>query len=96
MKKLTWKHWNGTMGNGFGSSGISSETADKLEENMAWWLDFRCCGFDTRLELEALARSRRNMALLFMMMWLLRDEPDAPTEAEVGDVAVISFGGGKT
>jgi hypothetical protein len=36
------------------------------------------------------------MALLFMMMWLLRDEPDAPTEAEVGDVAVISFGGGKT
>ena len=55
------------MGNGLGSSGISSETAERLDENMAW-LDFCGCRFVTRLELEALARSRRNMALLFMMM----------------------------
>ena len=79
------------MGNGLGSSGISSETAERLDENMAW-LDFCGCRFVTRLEFVALARSRRNMALLFMMMWLLRPDPEAPTDAEVGDDAATSFG----
>lgn len=32
------------------------------------------------------------MALLFMMMWLFKDETGAPVEAtEVGEVAVINF-----
>ena len=74
-----------------GSRGISSETAERLDENIAW-LDFCGCRFETRFELEALARSSRNMALLFMMMWLLRPDPEVPTDAEVGDVAATSLG----
>jgi hypothetical protein len=38
----------------------------------------------TRFELEALARSSRNMALLFIMMWLLSE--DTPPDAQIGDV----------
>ena len=106
---VTWKHWKGTIGNGFGSSGISSDTAERFDVNMAWccWLFCRCCCccccelletlFGTRFEFEADARSSRNIALLFMMMWLFREETGAPTEAtDCGEDAETSLAGGAT
>ena len=82
MCKLTWK---GTKGNGFGSMHPNSDTEDKIEVVMVLLLREML----TKLELEAEAKSSRNIALLVIIIWLLiwvaEDAAEAAAEASVKD-----------